>query len=92
MYDCYGISVIPHFSQMRVVVSCPHSSNQYVYQPHQYPQGYKKFKGFVIAQAPMGSTCRDFWKMVYDTQCRVIVMLSDHIEEGEVDQLLVATG
>ena len=40
----------------------------------------------------MGSTCRDFWKMVYDTQCRVIVMLSDHIEEGEVGQVLVATG
>ena len=47
-------------------------------------QGYKQQKGFIIAQAPIKSTCRDFWKMVYERECGVIVMLSDLVENGEV--------
>ena len=47
-------------------------------------QGYKQQRGFIIAQAPMKSTCRDFWKMVYERECSVIVMLSDLVENGEV--------
>ena len=47
-------------------------------------QGYKQQKGFIIAQAPMKSTCQDFWKMVYERECGVIVMLSDLVESGEV--------
>ena len=47
-------------------------------------QGYKHRRGFITAQAPMKSTCRDFWKMVYERECGVIVMLSDLVENGEV--------
>ena len=47
-------------------------------------QGYKQKRGFIIAQAPIKSTCRDFWKMVYERECGVIVMLSDLVENGEV--------
>ena len=32
----------------------------------------------------MKSTCRDFWKMVNERECGVIVMLSDLVENGEV--------
>ena len=35
----------------------------------------------------MKSTCRDFWKMVYERECGVIVMLSDLNENGEVSML-----
>ena len=52
---------------------------------HTHTQGYKQWKGFIIAQAPMKSTCRDFWKMVYERECGVIVMLSDLVENGEVE-------
>ena len=47
-------------------------------------QGYKQQRAFIIAQGPMQSTVRDFWKMVYDRKCGVIVMLSDLVEVGKV--------
>jgi protein tyrosine phosphatase len=48
------------------------------------PQGYKQQKAFIIAQGPLKSTCRDFWKMVSDRKCGAIVMLSQLQEEGKV--------
>eukprot|EP00731_Ephydatia_muelleri_P019064 Em0011g1104a len=44
-------------------------------------KGYKQQKAFIIAQGPLKTTCRDFWKMVCDRKCRAIVMLSQ-LEEG----------
>ena len=32
----------------------------------------------------MKNTCRDFWKMVFERECGLIVMLSDLVEGGEV--------
>ena len=49
-----------------------------------YAQGYKQQRAFIIAQSPMESTARDFWKMVIDRKCGVIVMLCDFVEDGEV--------
>ena len=40
----------------------------------------------------MKSTCRDFWKMVYERECGVIVMLSDLVENGEVGRTELYTG
>ena len=50
-------------------------------------QGYKQQKAFIIAQGPMESTCRDFWKMIHDRRCGGIVMLSRLREEGKVGEL-----
>lgn len=48
-------------------------------------------KAFIIAQSPSESASRDFWKMVYDMKCGVIVNLN-HLEEiGEV-ATMTATG
>ena len=47
-------------------------------------QGYKQQRAFIIAQSPMQSTARDFWKMIHDRECGVIVMLCDVVEAGEV--------
>jgi len=48
-----------------------------------FANGYKQYKGFIIAQAPMQFTCRDFWKMIYERECGVVVMLSDLAENGK---------
>ena len=46
-------------------------------------QGYKHQKAFIIAQGPLQSTVRNFWKMIYDRKSAVIVMLSDLKEGGQ---------
>eukprot|EP00731_Ephydatia_muelleri_P019051 Em0011g1091a len=46
-----------------------------------FVNGYKQQKAFIIAQGPLKSTCRDFWKMVCDRKYGAIVMLSQ-LEEG----------
>ena len=50
-------------------------------------QGYKQRKGFIIAQAPMSNTTEEFWKMVYEKDVAVIVMLSDLVEDGKVNDV-----
>ena len=47
-------------------------------------QGYKQRKAFIIAEGPMQSTCRAFWKMIMDRECHVIVMLGHLNENGRV--------
>lgn len=49
-----------------------------------YIQGYKQKNAFIITQAPLESTMEDFWRMVYETDCAVIIMLSGLEELGEV--------
>lgn len=48
-----------------------------------YVNGYKKKKAYIIAQGPLPHTCRDFWKMVHERDCSVIVMLSGINEKSE---------
>ena len=45
-------------------------------------QGYKHKKAFIIAEGPLESTVRNFWKMIYDRKCAVVVMVSGLVEEG----------
>ena len=54
-----------------------------------YTQGYKQQRAFIIAQSPMQSTVRDFWKVIYDKKCGVIVMLCDLREDGKVTSVCV---
>ena len=38
---------------------------------------------YISTQAPKYNTCRDFWKMVWDSKSSVIIMLTDFIESGK---------
>ena len=39
-------------------------------------------KGFIIAQSPTSDTIREFWRMILDRKCNVVVMLADIQAEG----------
>nr|CAB3265284.1 receptor-type tyrosine-protein phosphatase alpha-like [Phallusia mammillata] len=45
-----------------------------------YIDGYSVPKKFIAAQGPTESTCNDFWRMVTDKKCSVIVMLTQLTE------------
>ena len=46
-------------------------------------QGYKQKRAFIVAESPMQSTVRNFWKMIYEHDCAVVVMTSSLFEEGQ---------
>ena len=49
------------------------------------PQGPKDEPQFYIAtQGPLESTVNDFWRMVWETQSKVVICLTDIVERGVV--------
>jgi protein tyrosine phosphatase len=49
-----------------------------------FASDHRQKEAFIIAQAPLEQTCRDFWKMVHERECGAIVMLSEQVENGRV--------
>lgn len=49
-------------------------------------KGYNSKKAFIVAQSPMESTSMDFWMMIMERECSVIVMLCGLKENEQVSQ------
>ncbi|KAL6420535.1 hypothetical protein ACFW04_012016 [Cataglyphis niger] len=57
------------------------SSTEYINAS--YVRGPKNATKYYIAcQAPIESTVTDFWRMIWEQQCKVIIMLTDLVENG----------
>lgn len=48
-----------------------------------YVQGYKRPAMYIATQAPSADTCGDFWTMVWQERCSVLVMLTNLMELGK---------
>ena len=48
------------------------------------PQGYTHPQEFIATQGPLKKTLADFWRLVWEQQVRVIVMLTVGMENGRV--------
>ena len=47
-------------------------------------QGYRSREIFIATQAPMKESVEDFWRMIWEYECYVIVMLLNEEEDEEV--------
>ncbi|KAJ8311384.1 hypothetical protein KUTeg_010739 [Tegillarca granosa] len=47
-----------------------------------YIDGYHKVEAYIAAQGPTEATVNDFWKMVWQLECKSIVMLTNLVEGG----------
>ena len=51
-------------------------------------QGYYRRDAFIVTQAPLPDTRVDFWRMMYDYDCRSIVCLQDYRKTDSVISVL----
>lgn len=49
-----------------------------------YVDGYRQSKAYISTQGPMSTTIGDFWRMIWQTGSRVIVMVTLNIENGMI--------
>lgn len=78
------------YDHTRVVLE-PHDLNQKVssddpmdYINASYVDGYRQPKAYISTQGPTSGTINDFWRMIWQTGCRVIVMVTLDIENGMI--------
>lgn len=75
-------NVIP-VPETRVILKTAKDSPTSEYINANYVRGSRnESKYYIATQAPLDDTVADFWKMVWEQETRVIVMLTDFVEKG----------
>ena len=67
---------ISHFSYILLYI--------YTYVTYVCVQGYWKENEYIASQGPLTTTEDDFWRMVWEQNSRLIIMLTKLVENGKV--------
>ncbi len=51
-----------------------------------YIDGFHRPKAYIATQGPVPGTMADFWQMVWEQNTHVVVMITNFIEGGKVNQ------
>ena len=49
-------------------------------------QGYRYKRAYIATQGPLPETTEDFWRMLWENNCNIVVMLTKLREVGRVSQ------
>ncbi|CDI96853.2 receptor type tyrosine protein phosphatase [Echinococcus multilocularis] len=75
-------SVLP-YEYNRVVLSTVRGVEGADYINASFVDGYWHERAYIATQAPLASTTKDFWRMVWEHNSPIIVMLSQTVENGK---------
>ena len=71
--------------QVLIIISFPLLLIQFLYNSlFAVLQGYKHRNAFIATQCPMENTVNDFWRMMWESQSAVIVMLCSEEHDPQV--------
>nr|AGQ20156.1 AsIV-cont00040-ORF1 [Apophua simplicipes ichnovirus] len=76
---------VPCWDHTRIHLSNPdpsaHATDDYIHA--NYVNGFEKKKKYIMTQSPLPETVLDFFKMVDQYDCEVIVALTEILEDGQ---------
>ncbi|XP_022784569.1 receptor-type tyrosine-protein phosphatase delta-like isoform X2 [Stylophora pistillata] len=70
------------YDHSRVILSLTENEPDSHYINGNYVDSFKKVNAYIATQGPMANTINDFWRMVWEQNCTVVVMITNIIEKG----------
>ena len=77
------VNVVP-YEATRVLLSSLRGLDGSDYINASWVDGYRTQRAYIATQAPLAETLEDFWRMIWETHCSLIVMLTKFREMGRV--------